>query len=388
MHISAPFIKRPVGTMLLTIAVLLAGTIAYGFLPVAALPEVDFPTIQVSGGLPGASPATMASSVATPLERQFGRIAGVTQMTSTSMLGSTNITLQFDLDRNIDAAARDVQAAINASAGQLPAGLPSLPTYRKVNPSDSPILFLAMTSDTLPVSKIYDVADSIVAQEIAQVPGVGQVGVNGGAKPAVRVSVNPTVLANYGLGLDTVRTVLGQVNSNEPKGQVSSGTVRWVLSSNSQIFKAEDYRSLIVAYRNGAPVRLGRRRRSRLCREPLCDRIRKQQTLCDGSRQPTARRQYYRNRRPRAGTPATHTGFDASYDQPDHRTRSYADDPCLREVHSRNTAAYDRSGDFCDFCFLTQFLVHGHSRGRGSRFFDRHLWDALPVRVFGLTICR
>jgi len=257
MHISEPFIKRPVGTMLLALAVLLAGTIAYRFLPVAALPEVDFPTIQVGGGLPGASPATMASSVATPLERQFGRIAGVTQMTSTSMLGSTNITLQFDLNRNIDAAARDVQAAINASAGQLPAGLPSLPTYRKVNPADSPILFLAMTSDTMRVTSVYDVADSIVVQKIAQVPGVGQVNAFGGAKPAVRISVNPTVLANYGVGLDTVRAVLGQVNSNEPKGQLSNGTVSWVLGSNSQLFKAEDYRSLIIAYRNGAPVRLG-----------------------------------------------------------------------------------------------------------------------------------
>ena len=162
MHISAPFIKRPVGTMLLTIAVLLAGAIAYLFLPVAALPEVDFPTIQVGGGLPGASPATVASAIATPLERQFGKIAGVTQMTSTSMLGSTNVTLQFDLNRNIDAAARDVQAAINAAAGQLPAGMPSLPTYRKVNPTDAPILILAMTSDTLPIGSVYDAADSIV----------------------------------------------------------------------------------------------------------------------------------------------------------------------------------------------------------------------------------
>src|SRR5215469_16598504 len=241
MNISEPFIRRPVATTLLTAAVALAGGVAYRFLPVSPLPEVDFPTIQVNGSLPGASPETMASAIATPLERQFGRIAGVTQMTSTSMLGSTNITLQFDLNRDINAAARDVQAAINASAGQLPAGMPNLPTYRKVNPADAPIFILAMTSDTLPVGDIYDAADSIVSQKIAQVPGVGQVGINGGAKPAVRISLNPTVLAHYGLGLDDVRATLGQINSNLPNGQ---------------LFKAQDYRSLIVAYRNGAPVRL------------------------------------------------------------------------------------------------------------------------------------
>jgi multidrug efflux pump len=212
MHVSAPFIKRPVGTTLLTVAILLAGAIAYRFLPAAALPEVDFPTIQVFGGLPGASPATMASAVATPLERQFGKIAGVAQMTSTSMLGSTNVTLQFDLSRDINAAARDVQAAINAAAGQLPAGLPNLPTYRKVNPTDSPILMMAMTSDTQSLGSIYDAADSIVAQKISQVPGVGQVNISGGAKPAVRISLNPMILAHYGLGLDDVRVAMGQIN--------------------------------------------------------------------------------------------------------------------------------------------------------------------------------
>jgi multidrug efflux pump len=257
MHISAPFIKRPVGTMLLTVAVLIAGAIAYRFLPVAALPDVDFPTIQVSAGLPGASPETMASSVATPLERQFGRIAGVTQMTSTSMLGSTNISLQFDLDRNIDAAARDVQAAINSAAGQLPSGLPALPNYRKVNPADSPILILSLASDTMPVSRLYDIADSILSQKISQVHGVGQVTIGGGSRPAVRIELNPTVLAHYGLGLEDVRTVLGQYNSNLPKGVVANGGTRWVLNDNSQLFKAIDYRPLLIAYRKGAPVRLG-----------------------------------------------------------------------------------------------------------------------------------
>src|SRR5438034_2384929 len=181
MNISAPFIRRPIGTSLLAIAVLMAGALAFNFLPVAPLPQVEFPVIQVGAGLPGASPQTMASAVATPLERQFGRIAGVNQMTSTSQLGSTNITLQFDLNRNIDAAGRDVQAAINAARGQLPADLPGQPTYRKVNPADAPILILALTSDILTLPKMYDTADSILAQKLAQIDGVGQVFVGGGA---------------------------------------------------------------------------------------------------------------------------------------------------------------------------------------------------------------
>src|SRR5690348_7490692 len=197
MSISTPFIRRPVGTSLLSIAVLLAGTLAYTKLPVAPLPEVEFPTISVGAGLPGASPETMASAVATPLERQFGRIAGVTQMTSSSGLGSTNITLQFDLNRNIDAAARDVQAAINASRGQLPADLPIQPNYRKINPANAPALLLTLTSKTMPLSQVYDAADSILAQKMSQVEGVGQVFVSGAAQPAVRVSVNPQSLANY-----------------------------------------------------------------------------------------------------------------------------------------------------------------------------------------------
>src|SRR5436853_7716388 len=196
MNISAPFIKRPVGTSLLTLALLLAGALAFNFLPVAPLPQVEFPVLSVSAGLPGASPETMASAVATPLERQFGRIAGVTQMTSTSQLGSTNVTLQFDLNRNIDAAARDVQAAINAARGQLPANLPNNPGYRKVNPADAPILLLALTSEIIERPKMYDIASSVLQQKVAQVRGVGQVFVGGGALPAVRVDVNPTILNN------------------------------------------------------------------------------------------------------------------------------------------------------------------------------------------------
>src|SRR5216684_367549 len=221
MNISAPFIKRPVGTSLLALAVLLAGTLAFFFLPVAPLPQVEFPVIQVSAGLPGAGPETMASAVATPLERQFGRIAGVTQMTSTSQLGSTNVTLQFDLNRNIDAAARDVQAAINAARGQLPANLPNNPSYRKVNPADAPIMLLSLTSDIVERARMYDIASSILQQKLAQVQGVGQVNVGGGALPAVRVDVNPTALHSNGLSLEDVRTALAAANANRPKGSLA-----------------------------------------------------------------------------------------------------------------------------------------------------------------------
>jgi hydrophobe/amphiphile efflux-1 (HAE1) family protein len=256
MNISAPFIKRPVGTSLLAAALLLSGALAFNFLPVAPLPQVEFPVISVSAGLPGASPETMASAVATPLERQFGRIAGVNQMTSTSQLGSTSIVLQFDLSRNIDGAARDVQAAINAARSQLPSYLPGNPTYRKVNPADAPIMILALSSDTIPLPKIYDAADSILAQKLAQVDGVGQVFVGGGAKPAVRAEVNPMLLNKLGVGLDSVRTALSQANANTPKGEFSDAANAWAIHDNDQIFLSDQYRNLIVAYKNGAPVRL------------------------------------------------------------------------------------------------------------------------------------
>src|SRR5947207_2674495 len=257
MNISAPFIKRPIGTSLLAAALLMAGALAFDFLPVAPLPQVEFPVIRVSAGWPGASPETMASAVATPLERQFGRIAGINQMTSTSQLGSTSIVLQFDLNRNIDAAGRDVQAAINAARSQLPANLPGNPSYRKVNPADAPILILALTSDILTLPKMYDTADSILAQKLAQIDGVGQVFVGGGARPAVRAELNPTLLNKLGVGLDTVRTALGSANANRPKGELADPVNAWGIGANDQIFRADQYRKLIVAYKNGAPVRLG-----------------------------------------------------------------------------------------------------------------------------------
>jgi hydrophobe/amphiphile efflux-1 (HAE1) family protein len=256
MHISAPFIRRRVATSLLSVAILLSGGVAFYFLPVAALPRVDFPTIYVRASLPGASPETMASSVATPLERQFGRVAGITQMTSTSQLGTTGITLQFDLDRDFNAASRDVQAAINAAAGQLPAGLPSLPFYRKINPAEVDIVDLDVSSDIVPRGRLYDLCDSFLAQKISQVPGVGQVRISGAAKPAVRVDLNPNALARYGIGLEEVRAALRTANANTPKGTLEDQSDRWIVNDTDQLLKPEQYPPLIIAYRNGAPVRL------------------------------------------------------------------------------------------------------------------------------------
>ena len=256
MNISGPFVRRPVATSLLTVALALAGIIAFRLLPVSPLPQVEFPTIQVSAALPGASPETMASAVAMPLERQFGRIAGVTDMTSTSALGSTSIVLQFDLSRNIDAAARDVQAAINAARGQLPTNLPNNPNYRKVNPADAPILILALTSDTLDTSRMYDAASSILQQKLAQVEGIGQVIVGGSSLPGVRVELDPTVLNKYGIGLGEVRSALAAANANRPKGELANGTTAWKISANDQLLRAAQYRPLIVAHRQGAAVHL------------------------------------------------------------------------------------------------------------------------------------
>jgi hydrophobe/amphiphile efflux-1 (HAE1) family protein len=256
MNVSAPFIKRPIGTSLLAAAVLIAGALAFQFLPVAPLPQVDFPIIQVNAGLPGASPATMASAVATPLERQFGRIAGINQMTSSSGQGSTTIVLQFDLDRNIDAAARDVQAAINAARGQLPSNMPQNPHFWKSNPADAPILILSLTSDIVPLPRIYDAADSILAQKLSQIDGVGQVFIWGGARPAVRVEVNPTVLNKLGVGIDQVRAALTSANANRPKGELQDSSSSWMVNASDQLLRAAQYRPLIVAYHDGAAVRL------------------------------------------------------------------------------------------------------------------------------------
>jgi len=255
-NISAPFIKRPVATSLLTGALALSGILAFRLLPVASLPQVAFPTIVVHANLPGASPETIASALATPLERQFGRIAGVTEMTSSSQLGGTRVVLQFDLDRNIDAAARDVQAAINAARGQLPADLPTNPGFWKANPTDSPILMLVVTSDAYSRAQMYDIADSILAQKLAQVEGVGEVWVWGSSRPAVRVQVNPMLLNTMGLGIIDVANTLANANAHQAKGSLANERVRWQVNATDQLFHADQYAPLIVTYRRGAPIRL------------------------------------------------------------------------------------------------------------------------------------
>jgi multidrug efflux pump len=256
MNISEPFIRRPVATTLLTIGVALAGAAAFNLLPVAPLPQVDYPTISVSAALPGASPEVMAATVATPLERALGRIAGVSEITSSSSLGNTRVTLQFDLNRDIDGAARDVQAAIQASRTELPTSLPNNPVYRKVNPADAPVMILALTSDTLTQGQMYDAASTIIAQKLSQVSGVGQVSVGGSSLPAVRVELNPAALNKYAIGLDEVRAAIAANNANRPKGTVEDGAKNWQIYANDQARKAADYMPVIVAYRNGAAVRL------------------------------------------------------------------------------------------------------------------------------------
>ena len=256
MNLSAPFIRRPVATSLLTLGVVLAGVVAFGLLPVAPLPQVDFPTVSVQASLPGASPETMASAVATPLERQLGRIAGVTEMTSSSSLGSTRVTLQFDLNRDIDGAARDVQAAINAARSQLPTGMPGNPTYRKVNPADAPIMILSLTSDTLSRGQMYDAASTILAQKLSQLKGIGQVQVGGSSLPAVRVELNPNALNHYGIGLDQVRTTIAATNANRPKGSLEDDQRHWQLYTNDQARSAAEYRPLVIATNDGTIVRV------------------------------------------------------------------------------------------------------------------------------------
>ncbi len=256
MNLSAPFVARPVATTLLTIGLALAGAVAFLKLPVSPLPKVEFPTISVSAGLPGAAPETVATSLTTPLERALGAIAGVTEITSSSTVGNARITLQFDLSRSIDGAARDVQAAINAARMEMPGDLPSNPQYRKINPADAPALVMAVTSDTLGQGRLYDAASNILQQKLSQVDGVGQVTLGGSSLPAVRVELNPTSLAKYRIGLESVRAALAAANANSPKGAIEDGDRRYQLYSNDQARTASDYRPLIIAWRNGSPVRL------------------------------------------------------------------------------------------------------------------------------------
>jgi len=256
MSLSAPFIARPVATTLLNLSIVLAGAVAFLQLPVSPLPQVDFPMIAVSANLPGASPETMASSVATPLERSLGTIAGVNEIRSNSSQGSTRVMIQFDLGKDINGAAREVQAAINASRSLLPSALPGMPSYRKMNPSQAPIMILALTSDTKPTSEIYDLASTVLAQKVAQVTGVGDVTVGGGSLPAVRVELEPNALTQYGISLDDVRRTISTANLLRPKGTVEEGQRSWQIQASDQLTHADEYKPLIVAQRNGASVRL------------------------------------------------------------------------------------------------------------------------------------
>ena len=256
MNLAAPFVARPIATTLLTLSLTLAGIVAFFLLPVSPLPQVDFPTISVQAAMPGASPETMASSVATPLERHLGQIAGVTEMTSQSTVGNTRVTLQFDMSRNIDGASRDVQAAINAARADLPASLKSNPTYRKMNPADAPIMILALTSTTMSPGKMYDAASTILSQKISQIQGIGQVTVGGGSLPAVRVELNPRALFKYGVGLEDVRAALSNANANSPKGALEENGKSFQIYTNDQARTAADYVNLVIAWRNDSPIRL------------------------------------------------------------------------------------------------------------------------------------
>ena len=256
MNISAPFIQRPVATSLLMIAIMLLGLVGYGYLPLSALPEVDYPTIQVQTFLPGASPDVMTTSVTAPLERQLGQMPGLKQMSSISSGGASVITLQFDLSLSLDVAEQEVQAAINAANNLLPQSLPAPPIYAKVNPADAPILTLAITSKTMPLTQVEDLADTRVAQKISQLAGVGLVSINGGQRPAVRVRANIQALAAYGLNIDDLRTTIANANSNAPKGSFDGPSRSYTINANDQIATAEQYKDIIVAYKNGAPVHL------------------------------------------------------------------------------------------------------------------------------------
>ncbi len=256
MNPSKPFILRPVATSLLMAGILLAGMAAYRQLPVSALPQVDYPTIQILTFYPGASPSVMASSVTTPLERQFGQIPGLNQMTSTSSSGASLITLQFVLDLNIDIAEQQVQASINSAATFLPANLPNPPIYSKTNPADTPVITLALSSDTLPLMKLEDLADTVLSQKISQLPGVGLVSISGGQKPAVRIQANPTALASYGLSLEDLRTALAQANVNQAKGNLDGPRQAFTIWANDQLLTSDAYKPIVIAYKNGAPVRI------------------------------------------------------------------------------------------------------------------------------------
>ena len=334
MNISAPFIARPVATTLLTVAIALAGALAFFKLPVAPVPQVDIPTVRVLAQLPGASPETVANSVASPLERHLGQIADVTEMTSSSSLGLTSIALQFGLDRNIDGAARDVQAGINAARADLPTNLRTNPTYRKVNPADAPIVILALTSKTLTRGQMYDAASNVLQQRLSQLEGVGQVIIGGATLPAVRVELNPDALNKYGVSMEDVRAALASANANSPKGVIEQGSQRFQIYDNDQATQAADYAPLVIAYRNGDAVRLRDVATVlELGRRPAQRRIFRRGPGGRGDSVHAARRQYHRHGGSAQGGTAAHGGGDARRLEREDRRRQIADHPRLVGRH-------------------------------------------------------
>ena len=378
MNLSAPFIRRPIATALLMVGLLLCGLAAYRLMPVSSLPNVNYPTIAVSAQLPGADPETMASSVATPLEQQFTQIPGVTQLTSSSALGITQLTVQFDLGRDVDGAAEDVLAAINAASPYLPVGIPYPPTIRKVNPADTPILVLALTSDSLPLTTVDAFAENILMPKISQIAGVGQIGIGGRQKPAIRVQVDPQALANRGIGLEDVRNVLSQANVDLPKGTLNGPQQSFTLNTNDQLLKPEAYNNLIVAYRNGSPVRISDV--GRAIEGPENDLIagwynKQRAIILAVQREPGANVIETVNRI--QALLAAARSFDPAIDQAERRFRPHADHPRFGHRRAVHADADDRARGDGDLRVPAHLLGDHHTGHHHSARPDRHLRGAL-----------
>ena len=389
MGISTPFIRRPIATSLLMAGVLMIGAVAYPLLPVAPLPQVDFPTIQVTAQLPGADPVTMASSVTAPLERQFAQIPGVTQMTSSSTLGNSAITVQFDLNRNIDGAAQDIQTAINAAGGQLPKTLPSPPTYRKVNPADAPILVLALHSDALPITVVDDYAENILVQNISQIPGVAQVSVNGQQKPAVRIQVDPEKLASMGLGLEDVRAVIANATTDSPKGSIDGATRTFTIYDNDQLLSAEPWNDVILTYRNGAPVRIRDIGRAVDGAENNKNRgLGQRQARHSAGGPQAAGRQRHRDGGSHQGAAAATAGGHPDRRQSRCAQRSDDDHPRVRRRRSVHVDPDRRAGGVCHLYLSAQLLGNRDSECDGPVGADRVVRPHVSARATASITCR
>ena len=388
--ISAPFIRYPIATSLLMAGILFVGLVAYPQLPVAPLPQVDFPDHPGFGAsLPGASPETMASSVAQPLERQFAQIPGVAQMTSTSSLGSTAITIQFDLDRNIDGAANDIQAAINAASGQLPKNLPSPPTYRKVNPADSPILLLSATSDTLPLTEVDDSVETKLAQQISQISGVAQVFIGGQQKPAIRIQLDPAKLVAKGLSLEDVRSQIAVTTDDSPKGNIDGDKRAYTIYANDQLTDPDAWNDVIVAYRNGGAAAGARHRQGgRRARGHQAGGLGRRQARRVPGHLQAAGRQRHRHRRQDQGAVAEADRGDPARDQDQDHQRPHADHPRLGRGRAVHAAAHHRAGGDGDLRLPAQRLGDDHPERHGAAGAARRLRADVGVRLYASTICR